>query len=294
LGGAEPQIRLEFYLRLAILADVHANLPALESVLEDADRQQACSIIVAGDLTGGPHPLETINCLRSIGATMIRGNSDESLLRFRYGRAPAAWNSDLQHALLRWTHRRLDKRTYDFLESLPLERSFTVPGASPIRVVHGCPGDPYEGLSPEEDPASLLSAMGRVEETVLICGHSHRPWKAEIDGRLALNPGAVCGPLNGVVGAQYALLSWHADRWTVEHRSVTYDLGTLHDAFSISGLLEEGGALAKAFLISLETGRDVALEFLDYARGVATDTGAAHEDGIPDAVWERAAQTFRW
>jgi predicted phosphodiesterase len=62
--------------RLAVLADTHGNLPALEAVLADARQQGVDGIIVAGDLTtGGPHQLETINLLRSLGSWMIRGNN---------------------------------------------------------------------------------------------------------------------------------------------------------------------------------------------------------------------------
>jgi len=281
-------------LRLAILADVHGNLPALEQVLNDAQRQGVESVIVAGDLTGGPHPVETIGLLMSMGATMIRGNSDEDLLRFRHGHAPAAWYSSLQFALLRWTHNHLDRHTYEFLESLPLERSVSFTGAPSLRVVHGSPGDPYEGLSPDEDLAVLDSALASIAENVLICGHSHRPWMAKRAGRLVVNPGAVCGPLNGDIAAQYALLDWEGGTWHVEHRSVPYDLELIREAFRDTGLLLEGGPLAMCFLASIESGRDIAWDFLNNARDLATAAGASPQDAIPDEVWKRASDTFRW
>lgn len=281
-------------MRLAVLADVHGNLPALEHVLEDARCQGAESIVVAGDLTGGPHPVETIARLRSIGATMIRGNSDDNLLRYRRGSAPEAWSSSLQFALLRWTDRRLDDETYAFLESLPVERSIHLPGTQSLRVIHGSPGDPSEGLSPDDDLACLNNALALVDEEVLICGHSHRPWKVESNGRLAINPGAVCGPLNGEVGAQYALLDWSGASWHAEHRTVAYELALIRAAFRKTGLLREGGALARAFLASIECGRDIASDFLAHARRLATAAGAPPEDPIPDEVWRSASATFSW
>jgi putative phosphoesterase len=281
-------------VRLAVLADVHGNLPALEHVLEDAERLGAQSVIVAGDLTGGPQPVETISRLRQWGATMIRGNSDENLLRFRRGHAPAEWSSSLQFALLRWTHNRLDAQTYDFLESLPLERSVHIPTASSLRVVHGSPGNPYEGLSPDEDLPALDSALGAIDENVLICGHSHKPWMIERSGRLALNPGAVCGPLNGDTAAQYALLEWDGNAWHADHRSVPYDLELIRDAFCSTGLLLEGGVLARCFLASIVSGRDIASDFLDHARHLAAAAGFSSPETIPDDVWLRASDSFAW
>ena len=81
-----------------------------------------------------------------------------------------------------------------------------------------------------------------------LCADTHIPWKLERGGRLAPNPGAVCGPLNGDVRAQYALLIWYNDHWRVKHYAVPYDPERIRAAFRESGLLEEGGVLANAFL----------------------------------------------
>jgi hypothetical protein len=104
----------------------------------------------------------------------------------------------------------------------------------------------------------------------------------------------VAGPLNGEVGAQYALLTWHEDRWHVAHRTVSYDLDRIRADFCESGLLEEGGALARAFLLSIETGENVADDFLGYAYGLMTEAELEESDVVPDDVWEQAAATFDW
>ena len=76
-------------MRIAVMSDVHGNLPALEAVL--ADMPPVDIISVAGDFIGGPQPVETIRLLRSLDAQMIRGNSDTNLIRYDAGRAPDAW-----------------------------------------------------------------------------------------------------------------------------------------------------------------------------------------------------------
>jgi hypothetical protein len=109
-----------------------------------------------------------------------------------------------------------------------------------------------------------------------------------------MNPGAVCGPLDGTVGAQYALLTLRGGGWQAELRVVQYDIRRIHADFIESGLLEQGGALAKAFLASIETGKDVALDYLRHAHGVAKDMGFGDVQWIPDSAWDRAAETFPW
>ena len=129
---------------------------------------------------------------------------------------------------------------------------------------------------------------------MFVCGHTHIPWKVVRHGRLALNPGAVCGPLNGETGAQYALLTWQDRHWQVDHRVVAYDLELIRAAFRESGLLDKGGALARAFLRSIETGQNVADWFLTYAYRLAADAGHGECEVVPDELWEHAAATFDW
>ncbi len=281
-------------MRLAILSDVHGNLPALEAVLDDLRQYAVDGIIVAGDHIALPHANETIRLLRSLGSWMIRGNSDDNLLRYDAGDVPEAWRTSRQFGLLRFAHRHLDMDLMAYLKSLPEQRVIEMTGTAPIRVVHGSPRHLAESIFPDRDPASLDLALAQTQEPVLICGHTHIPWKFERDGKLALNPGAVCGALNGDTRAQYAIMTWQNDRWQVEHCAVPYDLNRMSAIFQESGLLEEGGALARAFLLSIETGQNVGDDWLSFTYRLAAETGFKNSDAVPDALWEQAATTFDW
>ena len=169
-----------------------------------------------------------------------------------------------------------------------------MPGTATIRVVHGSPCDPYEGISPDLEPAGLARALAETSEAVLVCGHTHIPWNVERNGRLALNPGAVCGPLNGDARAQYALLTWQGRRWHTEHRAVPYDLARVRTGFVESGLLDQGGPLARAFLLSIETGTNVGMDWLEHAFRMAAEAGYRDCQVVPDDIWDRAALTFDW
>ena len=300
-------------MRLAVLADIHGNLPALEAVLADVQQHEVDGIIVAGDIIGGgPQSVEAIRLLRLLDCWMIRGNNEGYFLAYDAGTAPNGWRVGDQWAAMRWSYLRLGREMLDFIASLPEQRVIALDGAVPIRVVHGSPRDLSEGLFPDRDPAALglferagffssgkgpvklAWILAQIDEPVLVCGHTHIPWTQEQDGRLVLNPGSVGAPLNGDVRTQYALLTWQDGRWQAEQRAIPYDLDRVRTAFSESGLLSAGGAFARACLLTIETGQNVVGRFVSYTFELAAEAGYEDCDVVPDDVWERAVDTFDW
>ena len=281
-------------MRLAIFADIHGNMPALEAVLADMAGEGVDQIIVAGDLVCGPQPEETRRLLQSLECQMIRGNGDTYLLRFDDKEAPDYWWTSKAFSTIRWHYKQSSPETLAFLRSLPEQRRIANGSRPAIRLVHGSPRHPTEDLHPQWDPILLENTLAGMAESVLICGHTHQPWSANINGRLALNPGAVSAPLNGEVGAQYALLTWSQQDLHVEHRLVAYDLGRLRAIYRDGGLLEAGGAFTRGWLCSIESGRDMVNPFLDHARMMADEAGYGESEYVPDAIWDQAAATFEW
>jgi predicted phosphodiesterase len=299
-------------MRLAILADIHANLPALAAVLADARQNRVDGFILAGDhITGGPHPNETMDALRALEICwMIRGNTDDYLVQLANGRASFGMCTSRQWAPTRWSFEHLDKDHLDFIAALPEQSGVKWNDTAPIRVVHGTPSSSTDHLFPEYDTAiaqlfaraltlgrnhvSFDQALAAVGEVVLICGHSHIAWDHKHNGRLVLNPGSVGAPINGDPRTQYALLTWREGRWWVEQRFVEYDIPRERAAYNKSGLLVEGGGMARAFLRDTETGRNVSGRLLAYAYRLATQAGFSDCAVVPDEVWERAVTTFDW
>lgn len=279
---------------LAVLSDIHGNLPALEAVLEALEAFAVDGFILAGDFVGGPQVNETLDWLRSLKIWGIKGNSDINLIQYDNGTAPQAWRHSKQFSLARWAHRNIHPSHLDYLKKLPEQLTVEMMGRTSIRVVHGSPRDPYESIFPDKNPESLKLALAQIPERTCVFGHTHIPWKQVCSGKMALNPGAVCGALNGDVRAQFALLMWENDHWQVEHRAVPYDHARSRRAFEESGLLEEAGALAKAFLLSNETGQNVGDFFLKYAYRLAAEAGYGDCQVVPDPIWDRASETFNW
>ena len=300
-------------MRLAVLADVHDNLLALEAVVEDAMRNAADGFIAAGDyLMRGPFPQESVQLLRSLDARMVQGNTDGYAVDLASGRAPPARYTSKQWASSRWTCRHVDQEILDFLASLPEQAVVCLDGVTRIRVIHGAPDNPIGRLLPdrdaqalhwfrragflacEEEPPALTPRLSAIDDPVVVCAHTHIPWSQRNGDQLVLNPGAVSGALNEDPRAQYALLTWNDDGWQVEHRAVEYDLGQLRRAYRSSGYLKEGGALARVFLITVETGRNVIAPFFSHIARVAAEAGCGQSSVIRDAVWQQAVDTFVW
>jgi predicted phosphodiesterase len=243
---------------------------------------------------GGPYPTETIRLLTSVDSVMIRGNNDDYALRLDADQAPEAWRVSKQWAFTRSTTRLLDREAFDCIRELPDQCSLAFPCADPIRVVHGSPRSSTELVFPDRNPDQLAELLTLFEEPVMVCGHTHQPWVCQYNGRLALNPGSVGAPLNGDPRAQYALLDWQDNRWDVEHRVVPYDYERIVAGFDECGLLEEGGALARAAVLTTKTGQDVFQNFLDYAYRMVYASGRGRCETIPDDIWEQAEAMFDW
>ena len=299
-------------MRLAVLADTHGNLPALEAVLADIRAEGVDGYLVAGDITGGPQAQETIAWLLSLEGWMIRGNGEEYLLEYHAGRAPASWYSDEQWATLRWSYQRLEPELLALIDNLPDQRVVVLNGAAPIRMVHGTPWSSRAFLYPDRDPQALEAfrlagllpeghrvprlekVLAKIGERVLVCAHSHIPWTQESDEILVVNPGSVGASNSGDARAHYALLSWQDGRWRATLKAVGYDLDRVRAAYRDSGFLAAGGVMAEAFLLGILTGENVPGCFVECVRQVAASRGCQPGEPLPDDVWREAILHFDW
>lgn len=281
-------------MRVAVLADIHGNLPALEAVLADADVQGAERFVVLGDLADrGPFPAEVLALVRERASAVVRGNTDAQLVAYQRGDAPAAWYQAAQFAPVRWTCARLSRADSDFLAGLPFDYVLAAGGLPPVRFVHASPRSVSEPTYPDRT-LRAEDALALIPEMVLGTGHIHVPWVARSAAGLAFNPGAVGQPFNGDPRAQFALLIGEGGAWRVEHRALDYDRASLCEAFHERGLLAQDGAFARAAMASMMTGRDEIRPFLKHAAGLAGDERDWHDGLLPDPIWQRAAETYDW
>jgi protein phosphatase len=276
--------------RIAVLSDIHGNLPAFEAALAEIERSGPIDgILVAGDMVGAPGQETVIERLRARNAVMIQGNWEETFIRMAEGRARPEFSCASQFAMLRWVQQRLPAETLAFLKNLPQQRTVRFPGAAAIRLAHGSPRHIAESIEPhalkQQD-----EILARVPEPVLLVGHTHEQWMAQRDGHLIVNSGGVSGP-NDCVGAQYALLHWDGDRWSAELRLAHYDVADLRALYRESGYLDIG-PFPRLFLYACATGEHLEHALTAYARQKAAEAGFPETRFIPDAIWDQVWPEF--
>jgi predicted phosphodiesterase len=200
-------------VRVAALNDVHGNLPALEAVLAELEREQPDAIVFGGDIIAGPMPRETLERVRSQeNAQFIRGNADRIALEFRSGiRREAEGLGD-------WVGEQLTDEEAEFLGRLPLTITLDVDGLGPTCFCHATPRDDEE-IFTERDPDDVVAGMlAGTEETTIVCGHTHMQVDRHAGGWRVINAGSVGMPYEHEPGARWALLGPD-----VELRRTDYD-----------------------------------------------------------------------
>lgn len=233
---------------LALLYDVHGNLPALEAVLADARAQGATAYVLGGDYAAfGAWPAETVAALDALdqdATTWIRGNWDRWLATHPAADEP---DTELVRGAAAFALDALDAGVVRRLGDLDAQVTVTAPDGVGMRVVHGSMRSDMTSFLPTHDDHDAQNAAG-VQERRLVFGHTHLQFtRPGPDGIELLNPGSVGLPLDGDVRAAYALV--HDDG--VELRRIAYDHGASAAALravgqpwaqEIAGRLERGHA----------------------------------------------------
>jgi putative phosphoesterase len=207
-------------MRIGIVSDVHANLPALEAVIDDLPPVDA--LCNAGDIVGyNPWPAACVDAMVERDVPTVMGNHDRAVVantEFRFNRLAAA---GVEHA-----RRELDTPALEWLEALPEQRTLF---DGRVRLVHGHPDDPDRYTYPDEFAQDMLG-----DEDVLVLGHTHVQHVAYFDDGIVVNPGSVGQPRDGNPKAAYAVLDLDAMR--VECHRVEYDVDRVVEAVEAAGL----------------------------------------------------------
>jgi len=227
-----------------LLADVHANLRALNAVLDDASDRGGFEVVwMLGDIVGyGPEPDECVERLREYPLVCVAGNHELGTV----DRMDLNLFNREAAAACAWGRTRLSERSLQFLSDLPLEQR-----VQPFHLVHGSPRNPaWEYIV---SAAGAFRAGRFCLETHCLVGHTHCPVAYSmvpgepvtggpvsdgstvvLQGRLLINPGAVGQPRDGDPRAAYAVLD--ADRKTVTFHRVAYDVAGTSEMMLRRGL----------------------------------------------------------
>lgn len=208
-------------MRLGVLSDLHANLPALEAALEALRTEGVDEVLVLGDLVGyGPHPRQVLQRLWKEGLPAIAGAWD---LRVAYP-LPGTLPEGVGQATLAWTRAQLSEKELNYLRSLRLSHRRTY-GQRRLVAFHGKPGHPEESLDLLGPAKDFFPFLERYGAQILLLGGRHLPLARRVGMGLLADPGSVGLSLSGEHGADVLVL----DTESLEARflKVPYDLSPL-------------------------------------------------------------------
>lgn len=256
-------------MKIALFSDIHANLPALESVLKDIEKQKPDFIYCLGDLVGyNVWPNEVVEQIRSKSIPTIAGNYDEGI-GFKSDDCGCAYRTDEEKAngavSISFTNEIVSDSTRCYLHMLPRHMSLEFLNEkekSRLLMVHGSPRKINEYLFEDRTDKSLLRIMNDSNSNIMLFGHTHKPYyrkiQYEIDGRNAfchaINIGSVGKPKDGNPRACYVVMEldepfskFDEKSLSIDFRRVEYDVEKAAKAVQDSPLPD---AYAEALILA--------------------------------------------
>lgn len=222
-------------MKLAVIADIHGNLPALEAVLEDAHSAGADTFVCLGDVANfGPEPRGTLRRVQALGCPVVMGNTDDALLQ---SAAPSDGASLEGEAVVfgdleRWCAEQLTNDDRAFVRTFEPTVRLELGGLA-LLCVHGSPRsyhDPITATTPDD----VLSDYLTDRAPLLFGGHTHQPFLRRFEEVTFVNPGSVGTPFErradgsarSLPWAEYALVEVRGEP-SITFRRVPYDIPAL-------------------------------------------------------------------
>jgi len=235
-------------MKIAVLSDIHGNVPALNAVLNDILRWQPDRIIVNGDVVNrGPYSKKVLEILEEEipNATLLAGNHESFVIycaeniyapdheRYDFQRF-AQWSA--QQIGLEWIDKI--KQWGDHVDLNDLE------GGSSFHVTHGSRIGNRDGISARTSEEDLAAKLGEPRD-LFVASHTHKAMIRNFNGNVVVNTGSVGQPLDDDARASYGQFTFWQGKWQVNIARVEYDKVQAEKDFHESGFLEAGGPLAQ-------------------------------------------------
>lgn len=257
-------------MRIAVIADIHGNLPAFEAVLADLRHKHVDRLIIAGDVVNcGPDSLACWELACSLGCPILRGNHERYVALYNTPAGDPAW-LEPQFAPVRWAAAQFSDAERPKLWQLPAW--IRLEDAPDVLIVHGSLRDDRDAVHAATSDAELLAMFPDTPETTIVRGHQHTAAVRLWGHKTIITAGAVGLALTGLVEAQYVILERTPQGWSIQHQSIPYDVVAAVQRFHSTGYLEEAGPVARLYMREVATSSYQIVPFLRLYRQWRTHT----------------------
>lgn len=240
-------------MKIAIISDIHGNMPALETATEALHRWQPDIVVVNGDVVNrGPCSLACWQFVQAQAQTsgwqVLKGNHEDYVLDCAAaavdGHDPAFQIKQYAH----WTYQQMNGQAAT-LAALPDSFSLTAPDGRALRAVHASMQDNRTGIYPDTTDEEIRRLIAPAP-AVFVTAHTHRPLVRQVDDTLVVNIGSVGSPFDEDRRLSYGRFTWTPSQgWQVEISRLVYDWQQTERDYVTSGFLEHGGPLAQLMLV---------------------------------------------
>lgn len=270
-------------MKIAIIADIHANFVALQTVAGHIARWQPDTVMVAGDIVNrGPRSRECLEFIQqqqqTAGWQVVKGNHEDYVIEFdRPETTPGGPRFEI-FQMAHWAYQQLNGHVRA-LQAMPFQVSLTGPAGDEMRVVHASMLNNRNGIFTTTSDAHLRQKI-QPPPAVLGVGHTHIPLVRRIDNTLVVNAGAVGLPFDGDPRASYAQVEWRRGEWSAQIVRLEYDRRRAEQDFFDTDFMTNAGPLALLVLDELRTAQSRLYQWtVEYQQ--ATLNG---DISLPDAV----------
>lgn len=242
-------------MKIAVISDIHGNLPALETVTADIAQWQPDTVVVNGDIVNrGPRSRDCLEWVlerrAAAGWQVVRGNHEDYILECAAANGAVVGPEYEISQFAYWAYKQVTDYV-PILTKLPESYSVFAPDGSEMRVRHGSMRDNRDGVYPETTDAELRVQIAP-PPTIFVTGHTHRPLIRQIDETTVVNVGSVGASFDGDRQLSYGRFIWTAQNgWQSEIVRLPYDFARVEQDYKTSGFLAEAGPLAQLMLVEL-------------------------------------------
>ncbi len=245
--------------KIAVISDIHGNLPALQAVTAHVEAWQPDVVVVNGDvISRGPLSRDCLSFVlekqQKQGWYLLRGNHEQFVLECGRTDSPRSGPAYDVVQFAHWAYESLNGQVESIL-TLPDQFTFFAPDGSEFRVTHASMINNRDGLFRESTDEMLLNQMAPAP-TVFVTAHTHQTFVRQVNGTLVVNVGSVGAPFDLDRRAGYGRFTWQPGvGWQADVVRLPYNWQQTEQDYVESGFLGEGGPLAQLMLVELRYAR---------------------------------------